>query len=113
GVAIVALFPSMQADVIDLDESETGERREGQFIGLWSIAEKAAAAVGVGIAMALLDLAGYRPNVAQSPAVLSTLKVLYIGVPCLCNAIAFTLAMGYPLDRETHAAVLARLEARR
>ena len=38
--ATLAIPSAIQADVIDYDELLTGERREGQYIGLWSISKK-------------------------------------------------------------------------
>ena len=35
--ATIAIPSAMQADVIDYDELITGKRREGRYIGLWSI----------------------------------------------------------------------------
>ena len=37
--ATLAIPSAIQADVIDYDELLTGERREGQYIGLWSISK--------------------------------------------------------------------------
>jgi GPH family glycoside/pentoside/hexuronide:cation symporter len=52
--------------VIDYDELISGLRREGMFIGIWSIAKKLAAALGVGISLYVLGYMGYEPNVEQS-----------------------------------------------
>ena len=112
-IATVALAPSMQADAIDHDELVTGERRDGQLIGLWMIAEKLAAALGVGIALPLLGALGYAPNVVQSPQVILALRVLYVVVPCACNALAFVVLLAYPLDRAAHAAITEELAERR
>lgn len=112
GVAVLAMPYAMQADVIDHDELLTGERREGLYGGLWSIAEKTAAGVGLGISMVGLDLAGYVPNQPQSPLVLQVLRVIYIGVPCVCTAAGFLIAMRYPLDRAAHQAIAAKLAER-
>ena len=62
----VAIPSSMQADTIDYDEFLTGERREGIFVGMWSVVRKMAAAIGVGIALPLLSASGYTPNAPQS-----------------------------------------------
>jgi GPH family glycoside/pentoside/hexuronide:cation symporter len=109
GVAAIALPSSMQADVIEYDELRSGERREGQFVGLWSISEKFAAALGVGLSMPILEFAGYVPNVEQSPQVIDTLKVLYVVVPVACNALAFAIALRYPIDRSVHSAIQAAM----
>jgi GPH family glycoside/pentoside/hexuronide:cation symporter len=112
-VATVALAPSMQADVIDYDELVTGERRDGQFVGLWMIAEKLAAALGVGLALPILGAAGYVPNAAQTPQVLLVLRLLYVGVPCVCNAVAFLVLLAYPIDKRVHGEIAHALARRK
>jgi GPH family glycoside/pentoside/hexuronide:cation symporter len=103
--ATLALPSAIQADVIDYDELLTGKRREGLYVGIWSIAKKLAAALGVGAALAFLGGAGYEPNVAQSEDVVLTLRILYALVPCLCNIVALGVALAYPLDAATHRAI--------
>jgi len=98
GVPVIALFPAMQADVIDDDARRTGRRREGLFIGLWSVAEKFAAGVAVATALGALGWTGYLPNIDQSATVKATLTGLFVGVPCLCNGIGFSVALSYSLS---------------
>ena len=100
--ATLAIPSAIQADVIDYDELKTGERREGLYIGLWSIAKKLAAALGVGAGLALLGASGYVPNIKQSESVVFTLRVLYALVPCLCNAAALVIATAYPISGDLH-----------
>ena len=100
--ATLAIPSAIQADVIDYDELVAGDRREGLYIGLWSIAKKMAAAAGVGAGLALLGVAGYRPGEVQSDAVVLTLRVLYALVPCLCNGMAILIALNYPISGEIH-----------
>jgi len=100
--ATLALPSAIQADVIDYDELMTGSRREGQYIGLWSIAKKLAAAIGVGAGLSILGWVGYTPNAEQSETVVFTLRVLYAGVPSLCNIIAFGIATAYPINSNIH-----------
>jgi len=100
--ATLAIPSAIQADVIDYDELLTGERREGQYIGLWSIAKKLAAAVGVGASLSILGLVGYTPNVEQSAQVQFTLRTLYALVPSICNFIAFFIALAYPISSSIH-----------
>ena len=101
----LALPSSIQADVIDYDEMITGRRREGRYIGLWSIAKKMAAALGVGVGLWLLGAAGYTPNSAQGPEVITMLRVLYALVPCLCNAIAIIITCFFPITEKRHQAI--------
>jgi len=100
--ATVAIPSAMQADVIDYDELLSGERREGQYVGLWSVTRKLAAAVGVGLALSILGYVGYQPNTSQTPDVTFALRVLYALVPCVCNALGFVIALRYPISRRVH-----------
>lgn len=111
--AVVAIPSSMQADVIDYDELLTGVRREGSYLGVWSVARKAAAALGVGAGLGVLQVAGYAPNAAQTETVTHTLSALYALFPCLCNAAGFALALAYPIGRGKHQEILAAIESRR
>ena len=100
--ASFAIPSAIQADVIDYDELLTGERREGQYIGLWSISKKLAAALGVGAGLSILGLAGYTPNVEQSEPVRLTLRTLYALVPSICNIAAFLVVLAYPISGRIH-----------
>jgi GPH family glycoside/pentoside/hexuronide:cation symporter len=111
--ATLAIPSAIQADVIDYDELLSGERREGQYIGLWSIAKKLAAAVGVGIGLSVLGLVGYTPNVEQSDQVVLALKTLYALVPSICNMIAFGIALSYPISSGLHREIRTAISQRR
>ena len=111
--ATLALPSAIQADVIDYDELKTGRRREGQYIGLWSIAKKLAAAVGVGIGLAVLGAAGYTPNAAQTDTVRFTLRVLYALVPSVCNLLAIAIAVYYPISGEIHGRIRAAIDRKK
>ena len=111
--ASLALPSAIQADVIDYDELLTGMRREGHYIGLWSIAKKMAAAVGVGTGLAVLGNAGYVPGGDQPATVIWSLRVLYALVPCLCNIIAILIIWAFPLNARAHRDIRAAIRMRR
>ena len=104
--ATLALPSAIQADVIDYDEFLTGRRQEGWYIGIWSVVKKLAAAVGVGAGLTLLGMAGYVPDKPQSPEVIQALKVLYALVPSVCNAVAFAIALAFPISQSVHQRIL-------
>jgi glycoside/pentoside/hexuronide:cation symporter, GPH family len=107
----VAIPASMQADVIDYDELLTGQRREGLFMGIWSVVRKLAAALGVGVALPILAASGYQPNQPQGETTQFALRTLYVGVPVICNLIAMAIAWRYPIDAATHADIRAKIDA--
>jgi glycoside/pentoside/hexuronide:cation symporter, GPH family len=110
--ATLALPSAIQADVIDYDELKTGRRREGQYIGLWSIAKKMAAAVGVGLGLAVLGAVGYTPNAVQTESVRLTLRILYALVPSVCNLLAIVIALYYPITNDIHGRIRAAIDRR-
>jgi glycoside/pentoside/hexuronide:cation symporter, GPH family len=110
--ATLAIPSAIQADVIDYDELIAGDRREGLYIGLWSIAKKLAAAAGVGAGLALLGVSGYRPGEVQSESVVMTLRVLYALVPSLCNGVAILVALYYPITSDIHRLIREAIEKR-
>lgn len=107
--ASLALPSAIQADVIDYDELMTGSRREGQYIGIWSIAKKMAAAAGIGIGLTVLGTAGYQANTQQPEAVVLTLRILYALVPCLCNILSILVLTLYPITESMHQTILEKI----
>ena len=59
GYSAADLMPwAMVGDVVDEDDLETGERREGIYNGFFTFLRKFAGAIGVALAMFILQLAG-------------------------------------------------------
>ncbi|MCG8689186.1 MAG: MFS transporter [Desulfobacterales bacterium] len=106
----LALPSSIQADVIDYDQYLTGQRREGRYLGLWSIAKKMSAALGVGIGLFALGNAGYTPNIVQDESTIMMLRVLYALVPCICNAVSIAIISFYPISEKEHARIRTKIE---
>ncbi len=102
--AILALPSSMLADTIDFDESVSGYRREGLYVGVWSVIRKASAALAAGLGLLVLDWAGYESNSSGplSEGVNFWLRFLYAGVPCAGNILALLIIVPYSLTRADH-----------
>jgi GPH family glycoside/pentoside/hexuronide:cation symporter len=109
----MVLGPSIQADVIDSDELETGTRREGAFIGVWSFIDKAAIGVAVFLGLQGLDLIGFKPNVEQTVMVTNGIKILISFLPTALTLVAVILFQMFPITQEVHAEIRAQLEARK
>ena len=55
-------------DAIEWYEYQTGERHEGMFYSVTTLARKVTSAVSVTFIGPILELTGYQPNVAQQSA---------------------------------------------
>ena len=107
--ADLVLPPSMQADVIDLDTAESGNRRAGLFFALWGMTTKLALAAAVGLAFPLLDLAGFRADAVNDGDALFALAALYSLAPVIFKAAAIVLIWGFPITAERQAEVRSRI----
>ena len=107
------LGPSIKADVIDSDELETGTRREGTFVGVWSFIDKAAIGLAVFVGLQGLHIIGYVPNVEQTKVVITGITVLYSLLPAFLNIAAIFIFLKFPLTREVHAEIREQLDARK
>jgi len=104
--------PSLKADVIDWDEGETGDRKEGAYFAAWNFVQKAAAGVAGWLIGLVLSLSGFEPNVAQSESALLGLRLLASPWPLLLHVLAFVLIGRFALDEVAHRAARERARAR-
>jgi GPH family glycoside/pentoside/hexuronide:cation symporter len=111
--ASVVIGPSLKADVVDLDEAATGERKEGTFFAAWNLAIKGAIGVAIVLAGFALSATGFRPNVAQGEAALRGIRTLVSLLPLASHALAIVLLVRLRLDESAHAAIRQRISARR
>lgn len=109
--ADLALPPSMQADVVDVDTAEGGPAKTGVYFALWGMATKLALALAVGIAFPMLEAFGLETD---SPATggegALVLALLYGAVPIAFKLSAIALMWRFPLNAETQVALRARIE---
>ena len=94
------LGASMAADVVDLDTVESGEGRAALFFALWGMGTKLALALGVGVALSLLDLFGFDPKATNGPVQLRALTLLYCTVPVVLWIGSLATIWNFPLTRE-------------
>lgn len=122
GVAVVAgigfssqwVCPhSMMPDVIEYDELETGERREGLFYGVWGMTGKVTGALGSAICGWGLELFGYVEGVPQTEFSLLGIRLMFTALPALFLLVCVPLLIKYPITRESHAKVMEELALRR
>lgn len=105
--------PSVQSDIVDFDEHETGERKEGGYFAAFNFVQKSAAGVTIIITGFVLQLSGYVPNVEQTEGVQLAIKSLYALFPLSCYLIGSLLFLRFSFNEKEHALVRDDLEARR
>lgn len=122
GVAVCYLIPwSLLPDVIEADELETGQRREGIYYGFFVFLQKLGISLGLAISNLILDGAGYvkpvypgAPLVGDQPdAVLTALRVFVSLAPVVILLLSFYFVHRFPITRERHAAMQAELAQRK
>ncbi|MBC7880049.1 MAG: MFS transporter [Anaerolineae bacterium] len=119
GVSVAYLIPwSMLPDVIELDELETGQRREGIFYAAMVLFQKVGIALGLFIVGQALDRTGFLSTttgaaIAQPESAQLALRILIGPVPTIIIIISMALTWFYPITKATHAVVLAQLAERK
>jgi sugar (glycoside-pentoside-hexuronide) transporter len=111
GYAVVDLMPwSMLGEVIDEDDLATGERREGLYNGVFTFLRKLGGALGVFLAMTVLEGLGFRQGSAQQTegARQAIRWMTALGPPVLL-VVGVWLTRGYPLTRQRHREILDEL----
>ncbi|BAZ78796.1 MFS transporter [Sphaerospermopsis kisseleviana CS-549] len=120
GVSTAYLIPwSMIPDVIELDELQTGQRREGVFYGFMVLLQKFGLAFGLFIVGNALQASGFRETIAgqstpiQPDSALSAIRIIVGPVPTICLILGLILTFFYPITREMHAEIMFKLQERR
>lgn len=112
---LFTLMGSMIADVVDLDELHTGERREGMFgsVFWWMVKLGQSAAIFVG--GFLLYSTGLDPALGanQPEGTIFWLRFYDAFVPLIASAVAIFAVYWYPISEESAGEVRAELERRR
>jgi Na+/melibiose symporter-like transporter len=103
---------SILADVIDWDEHETGQRKEGAYAAAWGFAIKSATAAVIVLVSAALQFSDFEPNRDQSAATLWMLRAINGGVPLVMYLAGALLIRRFSLNEAEHAVLRAALDDR-
>ncbi len=119
GVSVAYLIPwSMIPDVIELDELETGQRREGIFYGFMVLLQKFGLAFGLFLVGIALELSGFIKSVSGQPipdqpeSALFAIRFVVGILPAFVLVVGIILAYFYPITREFHAQIRLQLQER-
>ena len=111
---LFTLMMSMTADICDLDELQTGERREGLFGAIyWWMVKFGLAFAGL-LSGFILGFIGFDQNIAiQTDETLAQLRVAFIGVPVVGTLIALWAMRDYELDETAVENIKSQLTTQR
>ncbi|MDJ0597316.1 MAG: MFS transporter [Crocosphaera sp.] len=119
GVSVAYLIPwSMVPDVIELDELETGQRREGVFYAFMVLLQKFGLALGLFLVGIVLEAAGFveqipgQPIPTQPETALFAIRIAVAPLPAIILIIGLILAYFYPITREVHGSIRLKLQER-
>jgi len=112
---LFTLMPSMVADVVDLDELKTHQRREGMYGSIfWWVVKlgMSAALLGGGY---LLNATGFDVELEgnQSPRAILLMRIFDIIVPIISSVIAIWVVAKFPITEERAHEMRQELERRR
>lgn len=108
------LAQSILADVIDVDELETGERKEGAYYSAFTFLMKTSSGVMAMVTGFTLTAVAFVPNApAQTEVVKTAIRSLNSLPPLVSLLIGAVMLIGFGLNAEKHAEVRRQLDARR
>jgi len=113
--ALFTLMGSMIADVCDLDELETGERREGMFGSIYWWMVKLGMALAFGLSGFLLNATGFVVDFggAQTSSTFFWMRIVDVGIPAITSLIAILSVASYKITEEKSYEIRSELEKRR
>jgi GPH family glycoside/pentoside/hexuronide:cation symporter len=112
---LFTLMPSMVADVVDADELETKQRREGMYGSIFWWVVKLGQAVAILAGGFLLNATGFDVEIGgnQADRTIFLMRVLDIAVPVAASCIAIWAITTYTITEEKAHEIRTQLEARR
>ncbi len=111
-IALWLIPGSIVPDIIEWDQLEVGERREGAFYGIWTLIRKGAVGGAFIIIGFLLDYVGYLPNAEQTDRALLGIKLLFGPIPSVLLIIGVIIFLKFPITKEVHQEILRKIEGR-
>jgi GPH family glycoside/pentoside/hexuronide:cation symporter len=102
---------SMTADVCDLDELNTGSRREGAFGAIYWWMVKFGMAFAGGMSGLIMSLVGFVPDApVQAAGAVTGIRVAYSLVPIIGTLLAIAVMRGYDISEQRANDIRAALE---
>ena len=119
GIATAYVLPwAMVPDVIEYDQLQTGERREGSYYAFASFFQKLATGAALWMMAQAFAMTGYLTPTSttalpvQPPAAVLAIRLFAGPVPAVLLVLAILCAWKYPITRESHQAMVEELAVR-
>lgn len=110
GFSCFQILPwSMLPDTVEIDEMNSGMRREGVFSGIWTASQKIAFGVSPGIVGLTLSISGYSHGQAHSPSVSTGMKVIFCVVTSILFLVSFLPLNKYDITEEKFIKIVGKL----
>jgi glycoside/pentoside/hexuronide:cation symporter, GPH family len=114
GAGFWTLYGATIGDVVDYDESQTGQRREGSFSACQSWITKVGIALGVGASGWILQFTGFDAKQAiQTPEAIFWIRILLSGIPVIGLVLALIAILRFPLTEARMLTIRGQLESTR
>lgn len=113
--SLFTLMPSMVADVCDMDELETNQRREGMFGSIYWWVVKLGMALALAAGGFLLNATGFDVALAgdQTSQTIFLMRIFDVVIPIITSAIAIWMVVKYPINEALARDVREQLEQKR
>jgi len=111
--SLFTLMMSMTSDVIDIDELNTGKRREGVFGAIYWWMVKFGFAIAGLLTGAIMTLVGFVPDTVNSEVSITGIRLFYSGLPILGTLGAMWIMRNYNLTEEKALEISAELVRRK
>ena len=113
--SLFVLMMSMTADVIDLDELNTGKRREGIFGAIYWWMVKFGFAIAGGLSGLILTYVGFdsTPGAVQTEDAITGLRLFFSAVPIIGTVIAIVVMWNYSVSEARANEIRAELDDRK
>ena len=111
--SLFTLMMSMTSDVIDIDELNTGKRREGVFGAIYWWMVKFGFAIAGLLTGAIMALVGFVPDAENSEASITGIRLFYSGLPIVGTLAAMWIMRSYDLTEKKSREISAQLAKRK
>ena len=112
--SLFTLMMSMTSDVIDIDELNTGKRREGSLGAIYWWMVKFGTAVAGLLSGLILSLVAFKSNApTQTDETMFWLRIFFVGIPILGTVTAIWAMRDYDVDETRANEIRAELDKRK